>query len=180
MIEILSYSDLPEGRISPEDAIVFGGTFDPFHTGHLSVVTSLLIRFRTVIIAPTTQNPWKTVNPTEITKRREMIKIVLEAEGIPSEEVINATGVVLFQKDYTYAEEVVNTLRKLLKGKLYWAVGEDGRASVKSWKNWEQLSVPVVVLPITEDIHATDVRSGSFSIHPALENYVRRHSLYGY
>lgn len=172
MVQLIRIADLRAENIPSDSAVVFGGTFDPFHLGHLDVTRELLKFFKSVIIAPTSQNPWKTEQPTPLELRRQMIELILKAEKVSS-------GVELSSSSYVFAEELVQEFRTQRPGAaLYWAVGEDSADSVSRWRNWDNLNVPTIVCPIRINLHATAIRSGDRPIHPAIAALVKEKRLY--
>lgn len=171
-------SDLKKRRVSPSDYAVFGGTFDPFHPGHLSVVKTLLETFSEVIIAPTAQNPWKSGAPTPLPLRAEMIRLILSAEKVAFGSDIRRSSVEVDCFAYLYAEDFVNHSRAARSGELYWAVGEDSAGSVQRWRNWDKLGVTTVIVPVVIDLHATTIRIGDADVHPAIAAFVVQHGLY--
>ncbi len=176
---ILPLANISRAQISPDDYVIFGGTFDPIHEGHLSVIRSSLELFSTVIVAATTENPWKPDKPTPVALRKEMIELVLVAESLPFTREFGGLGVSVYPFDYHYSEEIVHQLRTHTnRGTLYWAVGEDTAADVPRWRNWADLAVPVVVCPIQIELHSTAIRSGTGTLHPALTSFVSAHKLY--
>lgn len=179
MTSLISIELCRPERFGPDDYAVFGGTFDPFHEGHARVTKSLTTLFQRVFVAPTATNPWKAERPTPLELRREMIRLVLEFDGISVSVGDPAPGtVVITSFPYVYAEELVRELRSTQRGTLYWAVGEDSAAQVHLWRNWDSLGVPSIVHPIIEPVHAADIRAGTHDVHPALADYVRTHGLY--
>lgn len=177
---LLLRDTVSKAQISADDFIVFGGTFDPIHEGHLSIIRSSLELFSTVIVAATTENPWKADKPAPVALRKSMIELVLDAESLPRTREFGGQGVSIYPFDYQYSEEVVHELRTHSdRGTLYWAVGEDTAADVARWRNWTSLNVPVIVCPIIIELHATAIRTGNSAIHPALKDFVTAHKLYG-
>jgi len=164
--------------ILPDSVVIFGGTFDPIHQGHIQVIMQLLEKFETVVIAPTTQNPWKQEKATDLELRIAMIQLALRYEHINVTENIGASGAYITTTPYTFAVEVLALLRHQTSAPLFWAVAEDAKDSVASWKDWSEKGVTTIVLPITIDIHATRVRKGLETPHPALTNFIAKHQLY--
>ena len=155
-----------------------GRTNDPFHEGHVTAIRYAAKYFSRVIIAPTTQNPWKESEATDIHLRIEMINLVLAAEKIALVDSPNTSGICILNYNYCYSEELVSYLRKTLPGTLYWLVGADSKESVAKWRNWSQLGVTTVVAPVIIDQHSLEIRNGCISLHPALIDFASQHGLY--
>ncbi len=158
--------------------VVFGGTFDPVHPGHVSAIRYLLERFDTLVLAPTAQNPWKDAPDASLKQRIQMLELVLNDEQIPWSHSPGEERVWLCTQPYVYVKDFVRYCSNQLKGKLHWAVGEDSKDSVSSWKSWSSLQIPLVVVPVSIDIHSNDIRRGEQRIHQALENFVKTSGLY--
>lgn len=161
-----------------KSAIIFGGTFDPIHSGHIQDIRSLLKLADTVFIAPTEQNPWKTNPPASLQERIEMIRLALSYEQISFTEDTKNTGLILLNEPYTYAHQVASRLSKLSSHSLFWAIGEDLAATAHTWKNWEQEGVPFVVLPLLQGTSSTKTRNAEIAPHPAISDYIREKNLY--
>ncbi|MCB0324969.1 MAG: adenylyltransferase/cytidyltransferase family protein [Bdellovibrionales bacterium] len=181
MSDVVRFAELFEkrNRLAPDDFVIYGGTFDPIHSGHVTVLRSLLTLFQSCILAPASSNPWKPVPPTDLDLRIAMIELVLKAESLPTTDTPEGTGIFIVGEGYVYSEDLVARLRDLRRGAIYWAVGEDGAASVRQWRNWEQLDITAVVLPVIDPVHATDIRLGLAPVHHALLGFCRKHGLYG-
>jgi nicotinate-nucleotide adenylyltransferase len=180
MQSLIRISELDPRVLSPDSYVVFGGSFDPIHRGHINAIRQLLEAFPRTILAITEQNPWKdeTAAPTNI--RRNIAKSVIEAENIPLSDDESSPGVSISNVSYEYAEELVTHYRNTLQGTLYWAVGEDIARSVKEWRNWGTLKVTAIVVNIEINLHSADIREGDASLHPAAVELAKQHKLYGY
>lgn len=172
-------NQLTSAEVGGDALVVFGGTFDPPHEGHAQAISSLLAVFSTVVLAATEQNPWKQTTATPTALRIQMLRLLCEHQKLPLAKAVSDPGVVIFDFPYVFAEEVVNNLRAQCPKQIFWAVGEDIKDEVKRWKNWTQLNVEAVTVPIVIPVHATYVRSGTSPIHPALINFAKTHGLYG-
>ena len=158
--------------LAKADYVVYGGSFDPIHLGHLSVLKRLVNVFSLLVIAPCSENPWKDRLLTPLEQRIAMLEIALQAEGVSPE------AITIDDAGYTYSEEVVHRQRKKRAGKLFWATGEDSAADVDKWRNWKSLNVPVISLPIELALHSTEIRQGEQETHPALAEYIELNKLY--
>lgn len=166
------------GREKSAEYAVFGGTFDPVHAGHISAARFLLTRFARVVLAPTAQNPWKKPPEASFQQRIEMLQLVLSAEELPWSSDPAKARVWIADHPYIYAADFVTYCRAQLPGNLHWAVGEDSSSDVSRWRNWPELGVPLVTVPVRINVHASEIRSGSKLLHPALKDYVSSHGLY--
>lgn len=175
---LLPEKSLTSKDFAQNDYVVFGGTFDPFHEGHLGAMNRLLELFPLVVLAPTTENPWKTARPTSLELRIAMIELVVTSNALGLCDQLTKQGVYICRDGYQYAEELVKKFRAQRQGTLYWAVGEDIADQVKDWKEWPSLGVSSVVLPIEPIVHAADIRSGRAKVLPSLKEFVKKHSLY--
>ena len=177
-MKILELDELGPGTVETADYVVFGGTFDPIHEGHVSVVRRLTPVFSTIIVAATAANPWKPEKPTPLELRATMIEMVLRAEKFSLAPTAEGPGIFITRETYCYSEELVDHLRAARSGRLFWAVGADSSSSVKDWRNWGSKGVTTVVLPIEIDAHAVLVRRGEAKPHPAIQELIRTEKLY--
>lgn len=117
---------------------VFGGTFNPIHSAHVNVITSVKQRLNLgrVIVVPAARNPLKpeTEGPTD-EQRLEMAQLAVQE--FPYVEVSDTEikrGGVSF---------TVDTLRELAKTvdarDLYLIVGLDAFEEFDKWKNFEEV-----------------------------------------
>ncbi|HQH28811.1 MAG TPA: adenylyltransferase/cytidyltransferase family protein, partial [Oligoflexia bacterium] len=157
MPSLVQIADFDPSTRQPEDYVVFGGTFDPIHEGHVNAVRRLARLFPLVIVAPTSQNPWKLdqAQPVPFALRVAMIQLALDAEEMPHIRDLTDFGIAVADKEYIYAEDAVRYFRALRPGKLYWACGEDIAHTIQHWRNWETLGVTTIVVPIEIDTHST-------------------------
>ena len=158
---------------------VFGGTFDPVHAGHLDLIRALVGKFDKVIIAPTSQNPWKANRPADFVDRLEMLRLALAQEGLALSSLGSPAGLSIFESGYVYAVEVVRSLRASHPAlPLYWTIGADIAGEPSKWKDFEGSCAKVLVAPIRIDVHSTEIRKGVKEFHPAIADYINKKSLY--
>lgn len=172
MAQVLTSNRYLESNDTKVSNIIFGGTFDPIHKGHIQDIKFLLANSNKVFIAPTEQNPWKDFKATSLSDRIEMIEIALKYESIDN------SNIEVLKDPYQYSIDVVTRLKHLGYTNIFWAIGEDLKDSAPKWKNWGTEGCPLIVLPLVEGISSTQIRNGKIEPHPALKSYIESKKLY--
>jgi nicotinate-nucleotide adenylyltransferase len=163
---------------------VFGGTFDPPHQGHIDALLQLLsLGFQTVVVAPTTQNPYKSASPTPLHHRVAMLRLAISHSGIPPQEhpfpPSNDPSVFVSDFEYNRVWQFVEYWKDQFPStSISWVVGEDIADQVQSWERWSELKMDIVVLKERVATHSTQVRSGEAAPHAAIVDYIAEHQLY--
>ena len=158
-----------------ERVALFGGSFDPPHIGHKSVVKKALVALdiNKVIVVPTFLNPFKTNSYFTTDKRLDMTREIFkefsnvkvddfeikEGKSTPTAITLNH-----FQKDYEVK---------------YFIIGADNLASIDRWYNFKWINEQITwviatrrgyrldtsklrafkILEIDEDISSTEIRN---------------------
>jgi nicotinate-nucleotide adenylyltransferase len=121
---------------------VFGGTFDPIHTGHIAVACAALRRFRLdrIYFVPSGVPPHKRNNRlTPFLHRYTMVALACAADPrfVPS---LLEAGRDLAGRSHSYS---VDTLRRLRRrwphARLYFILGADQFLTLPTWKNYRTL-----------------------------------------
>ena len=118
---------------------LFGGTFDPIHTGHLRCAQEICedLNLDRIIFIPASQPPHKREKDiTPFHHREEMISLAVS--GNPS-FLISDIENRRVGKSYS-----VETIRHFLddptvKPELYFIMGQDAFHNIETWKDWDQL-----------------------------------------
>jgi len=115
---------------------ILGGTFDPPHKAHLKIAERAIKQFHLdkVIFIPS-GNPWQKKYATLFIHRYEMTKILIEDFSI-----FEISDV---EKSEDVPSYTVDTLIKLnhKKDNLYFILGSDTAMNIKTWNNYEKLSI---------------------------------------
>jgi len=160
-------------------ADIFGGTFDPVQLGHLELIRNGLLSDRVLVVAPTTQNPWKERAANSLSTRSEMLRLALNAENIPFTEDAPELGkVFICLYPYERSVELLKYWRENFGTDLRWLVGPGDKASTESWYRWKEEGCEVIEFSSTYPYHSTDVRNQVVEPHPAIKEYIRDHKLY--
>ena len=119
--------------------VVYGGTFDPFHNGHLAVARCLLdeLEADTVVIIPTGR-PWLRAGPPVASPQERLRMAQLATQEEPGIEV---SDVDVTRPGTTYSIDTFADLRRVYgdKHEYYLAIGSDSAAELHRWHRYEDL-----------------------------------------
>jgi len=126
---------------------IYGGSFDPFHLGHLVPVVRAqeTFHFESVYFVPAGSPPHRDAAPlTPVTHRLAMVAMAT----LPYENFFTSDDEV-FAPQPTFSVETVRRFRERMPdGTLYFILGSDSFSQIAGWEKWEELvdSVHLVVL----------------------------------
>jgi len=112
--------------------VLFGGTFDPVHVGHLIVVRSIAeaCGFERITFVPAARPPHKGVAATSAADRLAMLRLAIEGE-----ELFDICEDELSREGASYTFDTLAGLRaRHGEGvQLHWVVGADMLADLPDW-----------------------------------------------
>lgn len=118
---------------------VFGGAFDPIHSGHINIAKQSLnhFNFDKLIFMVSKEPPHKENHKADFFHRYNMVKIALNS--INNEKfIVSDIENNMTEKSYTYNSLV--ELKKVYKeSNLYFLTGTDIFSTITEWYNWEKL-----------------------------------------
>ena len=120
--------------------VVYGGTFDPIHNGHLAVARSLLeeLNAHKVIVVPTGR-PWlRDSDPIASPEDRlEMVRLAFAGES-----GIEVSDVDVIRPGTTYSIDTLNDLRRAYGDEHDYilAIGSDSVADLNRWHRYTDLT----------------------------------------
>lgn len=126
-----------------KNVAVFGGTFNPFHNGHMRLITeaSKAMNFDEIIIIPSKIPPHKKSDClADEQDRIRMIELSL-GDNINCEEV-QISDIELKREGKSYSVETLRELRKVYPDKdykLYFLMGSDMLICFKEWYKYEEI-----------------------------------------
>lgn len=126
--------------------VVFGGTFDPVHLGHLEIIKAITKHLSPdrLLIIPCGLPPHRAPPVASGEHRLEMLR--LACKDIPS-LVVDDREVRSDALSYSYL--TLEGLRQEYPGaQLYLALGWDGLASFTTWKRWQNILQMASVLVV--------------------------------
>ncbi len=116
--------------------LVFGGSFDPVHVGHILVAREVMEKLKAekVVFVPAYRSPLKEgyVAPPE--DRLEMLKLAVEnEEGFEVDDYEIAKGGI------SYTVETLEYMRKKVKGRIGFLIGADSMLRFHLWREPERI-----------------------------------------
>lgn len=133
-----------DGETSPARVGLFGGSFNPIHSGHLGIALRALADWRLdrLYLVPAHVSPFKTDAPPDRVaagftdaERRQMVEAVCAADPrlVPWTIELDRGGV-------SYAIDTVRAARARHPGaEIFFVVGEDSVAGLPRWRDWTTL-----------------------------------------
>ncbi len=119
--------------------IVFGGSFDPIHNGHIAIIKYLYENFHTkVILLPNNGDlEYKAPHFFTAADRKNMLNIILDKYS----ECCELSNIELECAKYTPTTYSIAKLHEIYPGEmLYFVVGYDSLINLETWDNWQELS----------------------------------------
>ena len=126
---------------------VYGGSFDPFHIGHESIVSAVLsqLEIDKIMIVPTFLNPFKTTSYLDPHIRFDIIQ-----ELYKDHRKVKILDFELKQNKPTPTIDTINyILDQYSPSKIYLIIGADNLKSLHLWQNFEQLNQLVTFVVIS-------------------------------
>lgn len=129
----------------PARTVLFGGTFDPIHNGHLEIARAAADRFdlRKVLFVPAANPPHKTHGArADYEDRVRMVELATADE--PRFEVSRIER----GTEQSYSIRTIEKLRPVY-GELGFLIGADAFAEIRTWFRWRDVvrAVEFIVVP---------------------------------
>ena len=122
-----------------ERIALYGGTFDPVHTGHLEVArrVSQLFEIEKVLFIPAQMAPHKIGRPvTEPIHRYAMLALATQ-----DDPQLSISTFELDAPDRRYTVDTVESFQQVLSEstELFFIMGADSWSEITTWRDWERL-----------------------------------------
>lgn len=132
---------------------LFGGTFDPIHTGHIALAREAHSAFELdrVLLIPNNRPPHKAVGPrASYEDRLHMVELACEGEpGLRASRLEAGT-----ERSYTI-ETLLKVRQELRTGdRLFFLIGADAYAEVGTWHRWQEVLLLTEFIVVTRPGHA--------------------------
>lgn len=129
------------------DIALYGGSFDPPHLGHVTVVNEALkmLDIDKVIVVPAFVNPFKAGTHAPADLRLAWLKSIFKAN--------TRVEVSDFEIRQQKAVRSIDTVKHFgaLYEKIYFIIGADNLATLKKWHRYEELNALVTWVVATRD-----------------------------
>jgi len=115
-----------------------GGTFDPFHRGHLEPVLAVReeMAWDRIIYIPAFRQPFKTGAATSSSYDRHAMAVL----GTSEHDDVDVSQIELQRGAISYTVDTLEELHSLHpKAELDWIIGDDNLAQLPQWKESERL-----------------------------------------
>ena len=130
---------------------IFGGSFDPVHSGHKKLAEFVSERFslKKMLIIPTAMSPFKTISGAGEYDRMNMCSLMFDDDRfIVSDIEIRRGG-----KSYTI--DTVKTVRDMFPGeRLYLLIGSDQLLHFDKWYRFEEILSLVTLVAVSREDNA--------------------------
>ena len=117
---------------------ICGGTFDPFHRGHLEPVLAVrdAMEWERVMYVPAWRQPFKLQQGTVSGYHR----FAMTAIGIRDHDALFLTPIELEREGISYAVDTLEELHRRHPGARFdWIIGDDNLADLPKWKDFDRL-----------------------------------------
>lgn len=122
--------------VKNKNIILYGGTFDPPHEGHLHLVklASNIIKKSKVIVVPCNVNPLKNKATTSNYHRFNMLKLLFEESNLDYE----ISNYEINKEGPSFSVDTILYFKERYKN-MFFLMGEDSFLSLKKWKNYKRI-----------------------------------------
>lgn len=117
---------------------LYGGTFDPIHTGHLIVIENAInyMNLDKVIILPSSNPPHKKHKK----KTAANIRVEMVAEAIKDNDRIILSTYESTDQTVRYTHETIRYFKKYFpEDEIFYILGEDSFLTIDTWRNYEDI-----------------------------------------
>ena len=118
--------------------IIYGGSFDPPHKGHIALAAAALrqLRPRVLYLVPGFRTPFKDARPVPFAARLALLKEALRGSALDGRPEVKISSFEAGLKRVVYTHETIAHFKRRHPGsRLYFLMGSDCLASFGKWKN---------------------------------------------
>lgn len=122
--------------------IIYGGSFDPPHKGHLALAAAALRQLKpsALYFVPGFRTPFKDIRPVPFAERKAMLEAALAGAGLAGRPEIKISSFEARLGRVVYTYETLEYFRRLHPGApLYFLMGSDCLPGFKKWRRWRSI-----------------------------------------
>jgi len=125
---------------------VLGGTFDPFHNGHLAVARAVLVSgLVDSIVVVTANDPWQKASVATADQRLDMVR-----RGVAGYDDIEVSDIDIRRGGPTYTVDTLADIASLYgEAEVSFIVGSDAAAGLPTWHRAEELRSSTSFIVVT-------------------------------
>ena len=117
---------------------IFGGSFDPIHSGHLALAQSAVeeLKLNVIYFVPAKISPFKIgVSPVSADHRIHMLKSVMFR--VPKSKI---SYIEMKKQSPSFTVDTIEKFKKRFsKSKLFLIMGSDAYLKFQQWKEWDKI-----------------------------------------
>ena len=128
--------------MTPARLLLYGGTFDPPHNGHLNNLRAAAGRVLPdlTVVMPAGVPPHKAASATPAALRLEMCRCFAGLQGLPGLPRVTVSDWEIRQGGRSYTVHTLEMLRERFPGaELYLSVGSDMLLGFQKWRRWQDI-----------------------------------------
>ena len=134
------------GSSNGTEKVIFGGTFDPVHNGHLISAQELAqkMAYQAITLMPCGQAYHKT-GSSKAQHRLNMLNL-----AVSENSVLNVDDREVLRDGATYTVDTLRQIRRELgeHAHITWVMGTDSAQSIERWHQWQQIFTLASVIVI--------------------------------
>lgn len=116
---------------------VFGGTFDPVHNGHLIMAQEAVVRLkldRMLFVAANRPSHKRAPDLADVEHRIAMLRLATRGNA-----AFEVSRVEADRGGFSYTVNTLETLRRSVRGDLYFLMGQDSLADFARWRDPDRI-----------------------------------------
>ncbi len=124
---------------SQKPVIIYGGSFDPPHKGHMALAAAALRQLEPAALyfVPGWRTPFKDFQPVPFSRRCGMLAKALRGAGLAGRKGVSISSFEAGHRRVVYTFETIGHFQKKHPGApVYFLMGSDCLAGFKQWRRW--------------------------------------------
>lgn len=160
---------------------LLGGSFDPPHHGHLSIINKALTHklVEEVWLIPTWKNPWKKEEAAP-EDRLAMCKLLIKNNQI------KVSDVEIKRQQISYTIDTISELKQRYRHQFFWLLGNDHLKDLEKFKEAKRLFEEIIFIAfprttVSSSLIKEKIKKNqpiSDLVSKEVEQYIRTHNLY--